>query len=215
MMNWMLTILRRRNVSSETPYYSETVKKLWDGKDKLQDNLRMRRELIVVGLNGVLQHLITLFHELDDIRSKEIFWEDDKSKSKWVAKEMLKKASVREELLGKAIPRIMTSFHAFWAEQQSLCASNLEGMGVEDESRTQKCMSWIAIEDDIRTLYGDAVKLVEGTDLEFVKGQLGPRSTKKNEPLNVHSLPVHESLRLLLDRITIGGDSASIENSHC
>ena len=69
---------RRRLMSpvKNPPYYSETVKKLWDEKDKLQDSLRMRRELIVVGLNGILQHMMTLFHELDDIRSKQIFWEE-------------------------------------------------------------------------------------------------------------------------------------------
>ena len=74
-------------------------------------------------------------------------------------------------------------------------------------------MSWSAIEDDTRTLYSDAVKLIEGKDLELVKGQLGTRSVKKNEPLSVHSLPIHESLRLLLDRIIIDGDSEALRRA--
>ena len=71
---------KRRKVSKEAPYYSETAKALWDKKEELQSKLRMRRELIVVGLNGILQNVITLFHELKDIRTKRIFWENNKSK---------------------------------------------------------------------------------------------------------------------------------------
>ena len=204
---------KRREAAKDTPYHSETVKALWDKKDKLQNNLRMRRELIVVGLNETLMNLILLFHELDDIRTKRIFWENNKSKSKWVAKEKLRKAAARERLLVEAIPRIMASFHAFWAEQQGQCASNPMDTEAEQESRIVRCMSWSTIEHDTRTLYSDAVKLVEGKDLELVRGQLGTRSVKKNEPLNVHSLPIHESLRLLLDRIIIDGDSEALRGA--
>ena len=208
---------KRKEVSKDAPYYSETVKKVWAEKDKLQSNLRVRRELIVVGLNGILQNLITLFHELKDIRTKMIFWENNEPqswrKSKWVVKEKLRKASAREKLLAEEIPRIMTSFHAFWAKQQGQCASNPRETEAEMESRVVRCMSWSAIEDDTRTLYSDAVKLIEGKDLELVKGQLGTLSIKKNESLNVHFLPIHESLRLLLDRIIVGGDSEALRGA--
>ena len=56
-------------------------------------------------------------------------------KSKKIAngwqKEILKKASVREELLEKGTSKDHgASFHAFWAEQEILCcASSLEGRG--------------------------------------------------------------------------------------
>ena len=35
----------------------------------MKDKLRMRRELVAVGLNGILQNLMTLMHELKDIRA--------------------------------------------------------------------------------------------------------------------------------------------------
>ena len=148
--------MKRREISKGVPYYSETVKPLWDKKEGLQSRLAMRRELIVVGLNGILQNVIILFHELKDIRAKTVFWSSSASQGKrkgWVAKEKLEKASARAKLLDEAIPRIMASFHAFWAEQKQRCAANPDEDEVEKQDRILKCMTWGAIEDDTRTLY--------------------------------------------------------------
>ena len=208
--------MKRRQVSKRVPYYSETVKPLWDKKEKLQSRLAMRRELIVVGLNGVLQNVIIWFHELEDIRAKTIFWSGSASQGKrkgWVAKEKLEKASARAKLLEEAIPRIMASFHAFWAEQKQRCAANPDDDEAQKQDRILKCMTWGAIEDDTRTLYSDAVKLIERKDIGLVKGQLGRLSVKRGEPLVVQSLPIHKSLRLLLDRVIVDGDSEALRRA--
>ena len=94
------------------PYYSETVKALWNEKEELEGKLRMRRELVAVGLNGILQNLMTLMHELEDIHARTVLERNDVSQggNKLVGMET-EKASGRRRLLDGAIPVIMEHFH--------------------------------------------------------------------------------------------------------
>ena len=191
----------RRKVSEKAvPYYTKATKELLDEREKLQSKLRIRRETITAALSEVLQNLIVLFHELHDIKAKTIFWRDKAprkgQKRRWVAVEELKKAAARQKLLENTIPKIMESFHAFWATQKA-----------------RKSMSWDVIESDTQTMYSDAVKLIEGKRIEFVKGQLGTLVAKKDEPLDVRSLLIHESLRRILDRILTHGDSPTLRKA--
>ena len=77
-----------------------------------------------------------------------------------------------------------------------------------------KCMTWSLIADDTRTLYKDAIKLSKLEGLEPREEQLVTDMVKKeSKPLEVHSLPIHESLRLILDRMILEGDSEALRNA--
>ena len=202
---------RRQIAGKNVPYYSETVKAIWNEKDELEDKLRMRRELVAVGLNGILQNLMTLMHELKDIHARTVFRGPDEPQGghKWVARAKMEKASARAKLLDGAIPRITWNFHHFWEEHEKRwCASGLGGPEGESEERIAKCMTWSLIADDTRTLYKDAIKLSKLEGLEPKEEQLVTDMVKKeSKPLDVQSLPIHESLRLILDRMILEGDS--------
>ena len=103
----------------------------------------------------------------------------------------------------------MWNFHHFWEKQEKLwCASGLGGPEGGSEERIAKCMTWSLIADDTRTLYKDAIKLSKLEGLEPKEEQLVTDMIKKeSKPLEVQSLPIHESLRLILDRMILEGDS--------
>ena len=207
---------RRQIAGKNVPYYSETVKALWKEKDELEGKLRMRRELVAVGLNGILQNLMTLMHELKDIRARTVLERNDESQggNKRVGMET-EKGSGRIWLLDRAIPRIMWNFNYFWEKQEKRwCASGLGGPERESEERIAKCMTWSLIADDTRTLYKDAIKLSKLEIREPKEEQLVTDMIKKEgKPLEVQSLPIHESLRLILDRMIIEGDSEVLRNA--
>lgn len=204
-------ILKRgKQATSAPPIYDKGAQKLWDEKDELEQSLQIRRSAISVGLNGILQNLLTMHSEAKSIELQEKQRIARPPKEEETEEQKKKRTMLLQRFskLQEAAPRILSSFGAFWAAQDEQDVESLSDSEQVALKKSWRRDSWAIVQHDVRSLYFDALKLVG--DVERFKVLPAVRAEK---PINVESLMSYDSLRILLQHMLMGDASASLKKA--
>ena len=192
-------------------YDQSPVKDLALEKDNSEKSLHLRRTIISMALNEILRNLIVWQHELDDIARKLLF---ERSKSELFTKTTeYSKMMQRHEVLEKAIPQTMVSFHSFWELQKKKYAERHRKTTGKKRALSSVLDSWLSIRADVRTMYNDAIGVLKSKPA--FKTVLAKEAvvTRKFKPIDVKSLDEHSSLAQILGYIINFGDSPALRQA--
>ena len=190
-------------------YDQSPVKDLALAKDKSTKSLHLRRAIISMALNEILRNLIVWHHELGDIDANLLTKSKDKEFVKTV---QYSKTIQRREVLTKAIPQSMASFHSFWKLQDEKYAER-QTLSSEEAALSSVLDSWFSIRADVRTMYNDAIRVI--MIKPAFKTGLAKKTvvTRKFKPIDVKSLDEHSSLAQILGYIINLGDSPALREA--
>ena len=185
-------------------------------KDKSEKTLYLGRTIISMALNEILRNMIVWQHE-HDINADLLKKSEDEEFVKTVP---YSKMTQRCEVLAKAIPQSMASFHAFWKLQEEKYAERQRAVSEEERRKAVSgeeaelstvLDSWHSIREDIRTMYNDAINVV-GIKPAFktVLEKEAVAIQREPMPIDVESLDEHSSLEQILGYIIKFGDSLKL-----
>ena len=127
-------------------YNQSRVKDLALAKDKSGKTLHLKRTIISMVLNETLWNLIVWYHVLSDISAYLLKKSEDEELVKTAP---CSKMMQRREVLEKAIPQTMASFHAFWALQEEKYAERQRAVSGEEARLSSVLDSWLSIRADV------------------------------------------------------------------
>ena len=201
----------RKGKTGRFHYDQGRVKDLRLEKDKAEKSLHLRRAIISMALNEILRNIIVWHHELSDINADPL----TKSKDEEILKTIkYSKTMQRCEVLEKAIPQTMVSFHSFWELQKKKYAERHRKTTGKKRALSSVLDSWLSIRADVRTMYNDAIRVTK-IEPEFatVLAKKTFPTKRKFKPINVGSLDEHSALDQILRYIINFGDSPALRKA--
>ena len=191
-------------------YDQSPVKDLKLVKDKATKSLHLRRTIISMALNEILRNLTVWHNELGDINAYLLKKSEEETFVKTVP---YSKMVQRREVLTKAIPQSMASFHSFWKLQDEKHAERQKAVSGEETELSSVLDSWLSIRADVRTMYNDTINVVKIKPAFETVLEKETVATRKPTPIDVESLDEHSSLAKILGYILKLGDSPALREA--
>ena len=180
-----------------------------DEKERLEKHLHLRRSIISVALNEILQNVVGWHSELGDIRTGLL------GSTKELEPLASSKMTRRRDILEQAIPQSIASFNSFWALQEEKCLRRQDAESREAERSSSTVLdAWYAVRENVQAMYYDTVKTV-GLKPVFLESA----AVSKKEETEAVGIELSDgddkytSLDKVLDYIIHVGNSTALRNA--